>query len=413
MDILIVGAGVAGATLAYWLARYGHRPTLVERAPQLRTGGYIIDFWGVGVDIAERMGLVPELERKGYRVREVRLVGREGERVGGFSADVFARFTGGRYLSIPRGDLAEAIYGALDAGTERVFRDEVTALEDVRGGVVVTFRRSTARRFDLVIGADGLHSSVRALTFGDEERFEKYLGYKVAAFEVPGYRPRDEEMYVLHTAPGLQIGRFAMRDDRTMFLFVWRDPDPTIPRDPDDQRAELRSRFGASGWETAEILRALDASPELYFDRVSQIRMESWTRGRVALVGDAAHCASLLAGQGSALAMLGATVLAGELQLARGDHRLAFERYEQRLRAFIAHKQRAAEGFASSFVPGSAFGVALRNKLSSLLSIPLVAKLALGRSLRDDIELPDYRTARREPVRSARPLDDGERSAER
>lgn len=390
MNILIVGAGVAGPTLAYWLARQGHRPTLLEHAPQLRTGGYVVDFWGGGFDVAERMGLLPELRRRGYSVRGVRLVDDAGEEAGGFAADVFARFTGGRFLSLPRGDLAAAIYGALDARTERLFGDEVIALEDGPHDVRVTFRHASARRFDLVIGADGLHSSVRALTFGAESPCEKYLGYKVAAFESNGYRPRDEDTYVLHSAPGRQIGRFSMRDDRTMFLFVWRDADGSIPRDAGSQRAELVHRFGDGRWETAEILRRAQATPELYFDRVSQIHMDAWTRGRVALIGDAAHCASLLAGQGSALAMIGATVLAGELLVARGDHRIAFARYEGRLRRFIAGKQKAAEGFASSFAPRTALGVAVRNKLTGLLSIPLVARWALRRGLRDDLELPDY-----------------------
>lgn len=391
MDVLIVGAGVAGPTLAYWLARYGHRPTLLERAPAFREGGYIIDFWGAGFDVADRMSLVPEIRRRGYAVKEVRLVGSSGERVGGFSTDVFERFTGGRYVSLPRTALARAIYDQLDDRTERIFDDELIALDDGRDAVHATLARGGTRRFDLVIGADGLHSKVRALTFGEEARFEKFLGYQVAAFEVGGYRPRDEDVYVLYTERGQQVGRFAMRGDRTMFLFVWAETDDQpAPADLSAQRAALRRRFGRSGWECSAILDAMDGCEEIYSDRVSQIRMDRWARGRVALVGDAAHCVSLLAGQGTALAMIGSMVLAGELKLAGGDHRAAFARYEERLRPFMEGKQHAAERFASSFAPRTSLGLAVRNQLTKLLSLPFVAELAIGRGLRDGIELPDY-----------------------
>jgi len=391
MNILIVGAGIAGPTLAYWLARHGHRPTLLERAPALRTGGYVVDFWGAAFDVAERMGLVPEIRRLGYDVKEVRLLDRGGRRVGGFSAEVFARFTDGRYISLPRGDLAAAIHGKLDERTETILGDEIRTLEDGPDEVRVTLASGGARSFDLVIGADGLHSQVRALTFGETSRFEKYLGYEVAAIEVAGYRPRDEDVYVVYSERGQQIGRFAMRDDRTLFLLVWAEPERrSAPRDPAEQRARLRERFANSGWESARILEAVDTSDEIYIDRVSQIRMDPWTRGRVALIGDAAHCVSLLAGQGSALAMIGARVLAGELKAAGGDHRAAFARYEARLRSFIAGKQRAAERFAGAFAPRTSLGLALRNQLTRLLSIPWFAERAMGRGLRDEIDLSTY-----------------------
>ncbi|HEX7029914.1 MAG TPA: FAD-binding domain [Gammaproteobacteria bacterium] len=387
MKILISGAGIAGPTLAWWLLEHGFEPVLVERAPRLRTGGYIIDFWGSGFDVAERMGLVPELMHAGYKVREVRMVNRASRKVAGFSAEVFDRLTDGRYVSLPRGELGAMIHARIQDRAETLFDDEILALDDTGDGVNVTFRNAAPRRFDLVIGADGLHSRVRELVFGAEGEFEKYLGYQVAAFETRGYRPRDEDVYVMFTQVGRQISRFSLRDDRTLFLFVLADE---AGREAHDARRLLHRRFDAAGWESDGILAAMDATDDLYFDRVSQIRMNTWSRGRVALIGDAAFCVSLLAGQGSALAMTAGYVLAGELRRAQGDYREAFRRYQERLGPFIAKKQQAAEKFAGAFAPRTAVGLFFRNQVTRLLDIPWIADLAIGRDLKDNIALPDY-----------------------
>lgn len=394
MRVLISGAGIAGPTLAYWLHQFGMKPTIVERAPALRTGGYVIDFWGVGFDVAERMGLVPDIRREGYAVREVRVVGQHGRRVAGFSVDSITRITNGRYISIPRGELAALIYRKIEGRVETVFNDSIAEMEQGQNSVHVRFDSGITREFDVVIGADGLHSRVREAAFGPERQFERYLGYKVAAFEVPGYRPRDESVYVMHTEVGQQIGRFSLRGDRTMFLFIYADPSPVIPDNMVAQKASLRGRFGKSGWECPQILEALDAVPELYFDRVSQIRMtggsRSWSQRRVALVGDAAFCVSLLAGQGSAIAMAGAYILAGELYRAAGDHETAFLRYQERMDGFIRRKQRSALRFAGAFAPKSRFSLAVRNAIMNLLSIGWIADLAIGRDFADDLSLPTY-----------------------
>ncbi len=393
MRILISGAGIAGPTLAYWLVRHGFEVTIVEKAPALRTGGYVIDFWGAGFDVADRMGIVPELVERGYRVKEVRVVGDDGRRVSGFDARVFDRFTAGRFTSLPRGELAATIYARIEREVETLFGDSIRALTDHGDRVRVELVGGATRDFDLVIGADGLHSEVRALAFGPESSFERYLGYSVAAFETSGYRPRDEDVYIMHTEVGRQIGRFSMRGDRTMFLFVFADPAGATEElhDPAAQKTRLRRRFSDSRWrEMPAILERLDACDSLYFDRVSQIRLDSWSQGRVALVGDAAFCVSLLAGQGSALAMVAAYVLAGELHAAAGNHEVAFARYHHRLAPMIAEKQQAAMRFAGSFAPRSTIQLFVRNQVMKLLSIGVVARAAIGRGLRDPIELPAY-----------------------
>lgn len=391
MKILISGCGIAGPTLAYWLRRYGHEPTIVERSPELRTGGYVIDFWGLGYDIADKMDLIPELRAHAYFVKEVRFVDSRGDRSGGFSTEVFSAATRDRYFSLRRGDLAAAIYGKIEGKVEAIFGDSIATIAQDDSGVSVTFESGMSRRFDLLFGADGLHSSTRSLIFGPQVGFEDYLGYKVAAFELTGYRPRDEDVYVMYSEVGKQVARFAMREDRTTILFVYIDEHEATPADLAGQKAAIRSVFENDGWECAPILTALEQTDTLYFDRVSQIKMDNWTSGRVALLGDAAFCASLLAGEGSALAIIAAYVLAGELDRADGDHIAAFAAYERLMRPFIAEKQKAAKGFAGAFAPKSEFALFLRNQISKVLSVPFVAHLAIGRGLEDHIELPGYR----------------------
>ena len=390
MKVLISGAGVAGPCLAYWLAHHGFEPTIVERAPALRTGGYVIDFWGAGYDVAERMGVLPQILAHGYKVGEVRLVDRDGKKVGGMPVRAFDRITHGRFASVARSDLAAALYRALDGRVETIFGDTITAIEDTGNDVRVAFEHGAPRTFDLVIGADGLHSQVRRLAFGDGPEIERYLGLKVAAFQAEGYRPRDELVYMLHRDVGQEVGRFTMRDDRTMFLFVFTDADPALPEGVAAQKAVLRRTFASTGWETPAILDALDRTDALYIDRVSQIRMEKWSQGRVALVGDAAFCVSLLAGQGTALAMVAAYVLAGELAQARGDHAQAFARYRERLATLITTKQDGARKLSSFFAPPSRFSLFLGNQITKLMAIPFVANLAIGREIRDKIDLPAY-----------------------
>jgi 2-polyprenyl-6-methoxyphenol hydroxylase-like FAD-dependent oxidoreductase len=365
----------------------------LERAPGLRSSGYVIDFWGLGYDIAEKMDLLPQLLNEGYHVNELRVVDRHGERVSGFGTKVFDELTARRFVSIKRSDLSQLIFAKVADSCEVLFGDTIKAICQEQDGTRVTFEHRNERRFDLVIGADGLHSVVRRLAFGPQENYEKHLGYTVAAFEVSGYRPRDENMYVIYEQPGRQIGRFALRGDRTLFLFVLaHDIDQrSYPYGLGAQKALLRDAFAGHEWELPQILAALDSCTELYFDRVSQIRMDTWSRGRVGLIGDAAFCVSLLAGQGSALAMTAAYVLAEELDRANGDYKAAFRRYEDLLRPYIVRKQKAAVRFASSFAPKTRLGLIIRHLAMNAFRIPVLAKFAIGRDLvTDRLELPHY-----------------------
>ena len=389
--VLISGIGIAGPTLAYWLKAAGFAPTLVESAPTLRSGGYVVDFWGLGYDIAERMGLLEQINRAGYHTREMRIVDDRGERITGFGTNVFAELTGGRYVTLARSDLSRLLFKAIEGKLETIFGDEVVSLQQQADCVEVQFMQAGRRRFDLVVGADGLHSRIRKLAFGPQDRFEKHLGYAVAALEVRGYRPRDEDVYVLYGQPGRMLGRFTERDDRTLFLFVFTNEDGALPAQLGPQKAMLREKFRDAGWEVPCVLDELDRARELYLDDVSQIRMEGWSRGSIALAGDAAFCVSLLAGQGTALAMISAYALAGELARAGGRHEEAFAKYESLLRPFIDSKQRGAERFAAVFAPRTRWGLQFRNQVIKAFAIPGLARLAVGRDIIDRLQLPDYR----------------------
>ncbi len=390
MDILISGAGVAGPTLAYWLRHYGHAVTMVERAQHLRTGGYIIDFWGAGYEVADRMGLIPKVSDNSYQVQEIRFVGKNGKRVAGFPVRSMSRLLNGRFTSLPRGDLAAAIFDKSEGEVETLFGDQIEEIDTQGAKLRVRFQCTSQRTFDLVIGAGGLHSRVRSLLFGPEERFARYLGYKVAAFEAVNYPMREELAYVSYGQPGIQASRFSLRNGNTLVLFVMADDDPQIPSTSADQRAYLHKRFGKAGWECPMMLSALEQHEDIYFDRVSQIEMPAWSKGRVALIGDAAFCPSLLAGEGTSLAMTAAYVLAGELHHARGNAADAFCRYEERLRPLLTRKQKAARQFAQSFAPKTQFGLLMRNLITNMIGLPGIARFAIGASLRDDFPLPNY-----------------------
>ena len=387
VKICISGAGIAGPALAHWLLRQGHEPTLVEHSPKFRDGGYIIDFWGSGYDLAERMGILPRVLERGYHVREVRLVDESGRSAGGFDATALAGVLRGRFVSLPRGELATIIYETVKDHAETLFGESITAVEEDDDRVRLSFRQAAPREFDLLIGADGLHSNVRRLAFEPNAARQVFLGYHVAAFEATGYRPRDELVYVSFSRPGRQVARFAMREDRTVFMLIFASPEPIEAHTPGSQRDLLRKTFGGMGWETDAILSAMSRADSVYFDGVSQVRAASWSAGRVALIGDAAHCPSLLAGEGCGLAMIDAYVLACELARARGDHSTAFRNYEARLRRFIEGKQRAASRFAASFAPRTAMGLWVRRWALSAMRLPGVMKLLLGRSLRDEVDL--------------------------
>ncbi|HEX3408043.1 MAG TPA: FAD-dependent monooxygenase [Caulobacteraceae bacterium] len=391
LPVLVSGAGVAGLALAYWLLRAGRRPVLVETAPAPRTGGYMIDFWGPGFEVAERMGAAQRLRAIGCRIAELRLVDARGRPFVRLPLAAFERELGERYVSLLRSDLAAQLLACVEDRVDIRFDDEIVGLAETGRGVDVMFRRGAPQRFELVIGADGAHSKVRRLAFGAAEATVP-LGRYVAAFTARDYPHGAELAYVSRTVAGRQAVRCALKDGRTAFFLVLTDAVAGGQRldTADRQREMLTQAFSGIGWEARDIVQALNRADDLYFDAVAQVRLPMWSAGRVALTGDAAWAPSLLAGEGASFAMAGAYLLAGELAAHPYDHRSAFVAYERRLRRYIVKKQNAALRMGGWFAPKTALGVVIRNQLTRLAALPGFAQLMVGPMVADDLELPVY-----------------------
>ncbi|MEU5190559.1 FAD-dependent monooxygenase [Streptomyces klenkii] len=347
-SVLISGASVTGLALAYWLQRAGFRPTVVERAPGLRKGGQALDIRGAALDVVKRMELLDEIRAATTNMRGMSFVDGRGEEL---SRTTEATLTGGLIdnddVEIMRDDLTTLLFEAGRTGTEYLFGDVITSLTQDDTAVDVTFRDGPPRRFDLVIGADGLHSGVRRLAFGPEREFVHFLGSYLAVFSVENFLGLDHwQMY--HSAGDALVGVYSARQNteaRAMLVFRSAELDFNH-RDHDRQKNILAERFAGVGWETPRLLARMREAPDFYFDSMSQARLGRWSNGRVALVGDAGYCASPQSGQGTSLALVGAYVLAGELANSRGDHRAAFARYERVMRGYVRKNQQLAQNRA-------------------------------------------------------------------
>ncbi|NUP37702.1 MAG: FAD-dependent oxidoreductase [Streptomyces sp.] len=388
-NVLISGASIAGPALAYWLHRHGFNPTIVERAPALRDGGYAVDFRGEAhLSILRRMGILDDLERARTGMGSMSYVNSAGKPVSEMPADLFAGD-----LEILRGDLARILYDATKEYTEYVFGDSITSLTENPDGVTVTFERSAPRRFDLVIGADGLHSNTRRLAFGPEEQFVKHLGVHCAIFTTANHLGLDHTGHAYRTAGRLVAMYSARHNTEAKAVFYFASPKQDLDRrDVARQQAALTEHFTGNGWQSERLLHDMRHAPDFYFDSVGQVHMDSWTRGRIALLGDAAYCPSSLSGMGSGLALVGAYVLAGELAAAHGDHRVAFARYEEEMREYATGCQKMGDGVAKLMVPRTRALAAFLNGYYKLIPyLPgknMAAKIA--RKTAENITLRDY-----------------------
>lgn len=425
--ILISGASIAGPALAYWLQRFGHSVTVIEKAPAPRPGGYAVDFRGASLDVLDRMGLRAAVEARATRMGGMDYVNESGKTVARTSPTAFSG-----ELEVLRGDLVEVLYDATRDRVEYVFGDSITRLSEDADGVLVEFERGAPRRFDLVVGADGLHSNVRRLAFGPEQSFRHDLGYAVSVATVPNHLDLDHTGRLL-SVPGKTVGAYsACGNTEAKALFYFATEGLNVDRrDTAAQRQLVEDTFAGIGWEVPRLLSELRVADDFYFDSISQIKLDSYSRGRIALVGDAGYCASPLSGMGTSLGIVGAYVLAGELHAAdraaahhvasedsspaahgssdAGDmtaaaHVRAFAAYDEVMRPFVAACQKQAVDGARWFIPGSRAFLALRNLTFRLMPYLPWRKLIdeLPLKVGNAVELKQYEARRPLPAEQLR-----------
>ncbi|MDL4776600.1 FAD-dependent monooxygenase [Actinomadura xylanilytica] len=385
MRVLISGAGVAGPALAYWLARFGADTTVVEVAPALRTSGFAVDFRGpTHLGVLEKMGVLEELRARQTHGGAMRCVDEHGRQIFRLPAE----FAGGD-IEVLRRDLSRMLYERSAERTDYLFGDVIANAAETADGVQVEFGRHGSRAFDLVIGADGLHSGVRRLAFGPEQDYVRHLGYYLAGWQLPNTLGADATPRQ-YNVPGRMVsvgadhrdpdraGVFAMFTSRRLD-YDWHDLD--------EQKKFIADAFTGLRWHVPHLLDGLRDAPEVYFDSISRVRVPAWSSGRTALLGDAAWGVTL-GGMGVGTAIVGAYVLAGELAAARGDHRVGLAAYENRLRPYAARWQRGANP-GRFLAPASRLGLRSRNTLfASRLGRRLL--ISSTKSLATDTGLPEY-----------------------
>jgi 2-polyprenyl-6-methoxyphenol hydroxylase-like FAD-dependent oxidoreductase len=362
-NVLISGASVAGPALAWWLARRGFRPVVIERTGRLRGGGYAVDFRGrIHLSVLERMGLLEQVRTRQTGLRSISYVDADSHQVASMPPVFFAGD-----VEILRGDLAAVLYDATRNDTEYIFGDSITSLEQDDGGVHITFARAAPQTFDLVIGADGVHSNVRRLAFGPEERFTRDLGLYTSIFTVPNFAGLDRAG-LLYSVPGKTAGMFSAGDPaHAIAQFYFTAPGLRYNlHDAGQQREIITRQFGELGWQVPQLLAEMPAAPDFYFDTTSQVRMDTWSNGRVTLIGDAGYAAGP-GGNGTGNAVVAAYVLAGELAAAGGDHQTAFASYERRLREYVAGGQKQAAGSQAFLTPATWKKIRQRNRVFKIL----------------------------------------------
>lgn len=342
--VLVSGGGIAGPVLAYWLRRHGFAPTVVERAPGRRPGGQAVDVRGVALEVVQRMGLLEQASRLRTRMRGMSVLDPDGHEV---HRSTEATFSSGRLdsddIEVLREDLVRMVHEHTHADVEYLFGDSITTLDEDETGVRVDFAQGPSRVFDLVVGADGLHSTVRRLAFGPEERFAHHLGSYLSVFSADNFLAlEDWQMWLRDGDAG--FGIMPVRDNTELRVAFGFESAPLAhdARDSGVLRQLVADKLASMRWEGSRLAEAARDAPDFYCDAMAQIRMDNWSRGRVTLLGDAGYCPSPLSGQGTSLALVGAYVLADCLARSRSDHLAAFAHYEQRMRPFVTLNQALA-----------------------------------------------------------------------
>lgn len=371
--VLISGASIAGPALAYWLRRYGFAVTVVEKASAPRGGGYPIDVRGTAIEVARRMGVLPLLQEAHVDSRRITFLDPDGTEMAAVAPHAIAGSVEGRDLEVRRGDLTAILYATVRDDVEFLFDDSIDTLDQSEHGVDIAFRSGDRRTFDLVVGADGMHSHTRRLQFGPEEQFHHYLGYCFAVFSMPNTFGLSREL-LMWNIPGKAAALYATggKDDDLHAFLNFHRPQPPLDalRNRETQADLVAEAFAGASWEVPGLIKAMREADDLFCDTVGQIRMPNWSSGRVALVGDAAYAPSFLTGQGSSLALVGAYMLAHSLATNQ-NHSDAFATYEQATREFVNANQSLVDQGAAGLFPTTTQALDQRNaRIQNLVTMP-------------------------------------------
>jgi 2-polyprenyl-6-methoxyphenol hydroxylase-like FAD-dependent oxidoreductase len=380
--ILVVGGGIAGSTVCYWLKKYGFSPTLIEKYDAIRKGGQALDIRGVATNIVKKIGIYEQIYNRRTQVELGRYVDAEGNTLHEEKGERFG-FRQGDEVEIVRGDLVQILMKTIE-DVPRHFNQSIESIEQNDNDTIVTFKDGRTEHYDLVIGADGIYSATRRMIFNASEYQLLNLGAYLCVYSIPNY------LNLSHTE--------VLHESDQKLAIITSDEDPSSARagfmfrsqkvlkdvrDENEQKQFMRDTFQDFGWETQKMLALMPGSDNFYFDAITQVKMNSWTKGRVALLGDAGYCASPLSGQGTNLALVGAYILAGELKAAAGDHVRAFQQYNELLRPFVDANQQFGVWVSESFLtPEKASKEVAEERSNKILQIIKVVS--------NSITLPEY-----------------------
>lgn len=388
MRVLIQGASIAGPVLAYWLAQSGHDVTVVERAPALRrTGGHAIDLFRPAMEISERMGVLPRIEARATGTQILMAHRPWSSRPVRIDYLKLEKAMSDRHVEIMRDDLSEIYYDAARDDVEYIFGDHIAS---IAGDGDVTFAHAAGRRFDIVVGADGLHSGVRQLVFGEVS--ERFLGGYLSVVSVPKSLAREGEMtgYFAPDRVAMVYTADHLDDARAVFIFRPKTALDFDHRDVARQQNQLRTAFAGTSAEVDTWLDEVGRTPTFYFDAITQLEMTQWSRGLVTLVGDAGYCPGPAVGGSTSLAVYGAYVLACELARANGDHTAAFAAYERTMMPSVVGSRKLARVNAKAIIAGSWIGVMGLMGLGRLISaLPLGVTQSFARLNNRGVRLYD------------------------
>ena len=371
MRILISGAGPSGLTLAYWLEKYGHEAVIVEKFETIRTEGCMIDFTGTGWDVADRMGLIPTIRERAYSAEAIIYKDADDRVISQISVhDLFSKLdTKTGFAALNRRDLVLTLYESIREKVEIRLGTMIESIKQDSDRVVVQFCDGSMDNYDLLIGCDGIHSHTRKLVFGAEDQFTYHLGYQFAIFEITPLSQDLVGSYHMYVEPNMQVAVYPTTPDKWLVFVAFAHSDTQVPPVADRIRV-LKERIGHLTWHVPKILDKLQDGDYIFWDNFTQIQMPVWYDNRVALIGDAAYCPTLVSGQGASMAMAGAYFLADALR-HHDDYEVAFQMMNNGLRPHIEKIQKSARRFASTFIPKNKLRISLINFILRLSHISI------------------------------------------